>query len=96
LNAEPLRGITFADLARAQAGLDRHTPSPRVWSETVGPFDCVDDGLLRRIQPNGRIKPADARRVGATSPEGQWRSGPPGPTAATPASSATSASATST
>jgi transposase InsO family protein len=87
LNAELLRGIAFADLARAQAGLDRwrdtyntrrphealggavpldrYTPSPRPWSDGVEPFDYLAGDLLRRVQPNGRLRLAGRhRRVG--------------------------------
>jgi transposase InsO family protein len=78
LAAELLGGAAFADLAKAQAALDRwrelynarrphealdgavpldrYAPSPRPWRDTVEPFDYLEGDLLRRVQPNGRVK----------------------------------------
>jgi transposase InsO family protein len=36
--------------------LDRYSPSSRDWNDAVEPFDYLADDLLRRVQPNGRIK----------------------------------------
>ena len=36
--------------------LDRYRPSPRAWSDAVEPFDYLEGDLLRRVQPNGRLK----------------------------------------
>jgi transposase InsO family protein len=45
--------------------LDRYSPSPREYRDTVEPFDYLAGDLLRRVQPNGRIKlHGRHRRVG--------------------------------
>ncbi len=47
------------------APLDRYRPSPRNWSDAVAPFDYLPDDLVRRVQPNGRLKlHGKHRRVG--------------------------------
>jgi len=49
----------------AQRPLDRYRPSPRNWSDAVAPFDYLPDDLVRRVQPNGRLKlHGKHRRVG--------------------------------
>jgi transposase InsO family protein len=45
--------------------LDRYIPSPREYRDEAAPFDYLPGDLLRRVQPNGRVKlHGRHRRVG--------------------------------